>query len=54
MRVDGVQPLVDFTQAVRIFAPLGLRKKRRPLHIGCEHRLKRSRGAARRFLGDIA
>ena len=54
MRVDGVQPLVDFADAVRIVSVLGLSQKFRPLLRRGEHGLIRGRLAARRFLRDIA
>ena len=54
MRVDGVEPLVDLADAVRVVRVLGLGEQFRPLLGRREHGLVRSGFAARRFLRDIA
>jgi hypothetical protein len=52
--VDGVQPLVELAEAVRVVAMLGLVQQPRPLGVGGEHGLERCGLPGRRFLRDIA
>ena len=51
---DGVEPLVDVADAVKLARLLGLRQQHAALAIGGEHRVQWSRGAARRLLRQIA
>ena len=52
--VDRNQPFVQFAQPVRVGAMLGLIHQACTLDIARQHSLERRRGAARRFLRDIA
>ena len=54
MRVDRVQPLVDFADAVRVLFVLGFRKQRRALGRRRKQVVERRHLAAGRFLREIA
>jgi hypothetical protein len=54
MRVDGIEPFVNFTDAVGILGVLGFLQQSRTLFRRREHGLERRRRPARRFLGEIA
>jgi len=54
VRVDGVQPLVDLADAVRVGMAGFFRQQRRALGIGGKHGLERRRLAGRSLLRDIA
>ena len=54
MRVDGVEPLVDLADAMRIVRVLGLGEQFRPLLGRGQHGLVRGGFAAGRLLRDIA
>ncbi len=54
MGIDGIQPFVDFADAVGILGVLGFRKQLRALGGSGEHGLEGRRRAPRRFLRDIA
>ena len=54
MRVDRVEPLVDFADAVRVLFVLGFRKQRRALGRRRKHVVERRHLAAGCFLREIA
>ena len=54
MRVDGVEPLVDLADAMRVVCVLGFGEQSRSLGRRREHGLERRCLPARRFLRDIA
>ncbi len=54
MRIDRIEPLMDFADAMRVVRMLGLGHELRALLRRGEHRLERRSRSTRRFLRDIA
>ncbi len=54
MGIDGVEPLVDLGDAMRVHGVIGLGEQRLALGVRRQHRLERGRRPARRLLRHIA